>query len=119
MATSGLASRLHTHAYDDHDHPEHHHGLTAHEHHTAPARPDAAPRRLEDCDPGQHAVPFAFMFAAPAPPPALAAEVLDLLTTAAPAPRIGAAGRHADVRVHGPPARTQAPPRAPPLLAHA
>jgi hypothetical protein len=65
IATTGVVSSLHTHAYDDHDHPEHHHGPAAHEHHAVPAHPDDGIPHLEGCDPGKHAVPFAFVCAAP------------------------------------------------------
>jgi hypothetical protein len=117
IATSGVASLLHTHAYDDHDHPEHHHGLSAHEHHAALSHPDDVLPHLEGCDPGRHTVSFAFVCAAPLQVHAVDAE-LTLPATPAPGKQIERSVRHTDVRVHGPPLRTQASPRAPPLIAH-
>jgi hypothetical protein len=113
-ATSSLVS-LHAHASRDHDHPEHHHGLSAHEHHLTPGHPDDDIARLEECDPAAHVVPFVFVCVAPhqvhhadAEPNGLAAFSLQL--------RIELAIGWRDVRVHGPPTRTDAPPRAPPLI---
>jgi len=118
IATSGVASLLHTHAYDDHDHPEHHHGLSAHGHHAEPAHPDDGLPHLEGCDPGKHTVSFAFVCATP---PQVHAVDAELCLPASPVLELqpGRAVRHTDVRVHGPPPRTQASPRAPPLIAHA
>jgi hypothetical protein len=118
IATSGVASLLHTHARNDHDHPEHHHGLSAHEHHTAPSHPDDGVAHLEGCDPGKHTISVAFVCAAPPQVHAVDAEI-NLSASPGLALQIERAVRHADVRVHGPPPRTQASPRAPPLIAHA
>jgi hypothetical protein len=117
IATSGVVSLLHTHAYNDHDHPEHHHGLAAHEHHAEPSHPDDdGLAHVEGCDPGKHAVSFAFVSASPPQVHGVDAE------NAPPAPlipelQIARAVRYADLRVHGPPARTQSSPRAPPVIA--
>jgi hypothetical protein len=118
IATSGMPSLLHTHAYDDHDHPEHHHGLSAHEHHAPASHSEGGGARLEGCDPGKHAVSFAFAGAAFTKSHAVNAE-LTLTATPTPEIRIDRRVRPTDVRVHGPPRRTQASPRAPPLIAHA
>jgi hypothetical protein len=117
ITTSGVVSLLHTHVYDDHDHPEHHHGLAAHEHHAEPAHPDDGTAHLEGCDPGQHTVSFAFVCATP--PQAQAVDaVIELPASLIPEARVERAVGYADVRVHGPPPRTQSSPRAPPLIVH-
>jgi hypothetical protein len=114
LAMSGPA--LHTHAYDDHDHPEHQHGLASHEHlDDVAARRDDGGTHVEGCDPGEHAVEVAFLSAAPQPPPAVEG-VSNLATLARPITRHGPAVRHTDVRAHGPPSRTQSSPRAPPPI---
>jgi hypothetical protein len=119
VATSGVVSSLHTHAYGAHDHPEHHHGLAAHEHDAMPAHPDEGTPRLEGCDPGKHVIPFAFVCAAPSQVHAVDAVIISLPARFTPQLQIQCAVRHADVRVHGPPVHAQASPRAPPLIAHA
>jgi hypothetical protein len=43
---------------------------------------------------------------------------LTLPATPSPEMLIERSVRHTDVRVHGPPPRTQSSPRAPPLIAH-
>jgi hypothetical protein len=118
IATSGLASLLHTHAYDDHDHPEHHHGLSAHGHDAARSHPDDGTAHLEGCAAGKHILSFAFICAAPPQVHVIVAE-LAVPATAVPEIRLERTTRHADVRVHGPPTQTQSSPRAPPLIAHA
>ena len=115
MATSGVASLLHTHAYNDHDHPEHHHGLAAHEHHEEPADPGDGTAHLEGCDPGKHAVSFAFVCATPPHLHAVDAEI-GPSASLIPELRIESAVGYSDVRVHGPPLRSQSSPRAPPLI---
>ena len=118
IATSGVASLLHTHAYDDHVHPEHQHGPSAHEHYAPPTRPDDGTAHLEGCDPAEHVVAFTFVCAAPPQVHAVDAE-LTLPATPGVGMPTGRGVRHTDVRVHGPPPRTQSSPRAPPLIAHA
>lgn len=115
IATSGLVSSLHTHAYTDHDHPEHHHGLAAHEHHAVAVHADDdGVAHIEGCDPSQHTISFAFVCAAPPQVHAGDAE-LNLPFVPSPSPLSGSAVEYMDVRVHGPPLRTQASPRAPPI----
>jgi hypothetical protein len=116
MATSGVASLLHMHAYEDHEHPEHHHGLSAHEHHAASSHPDDGTAHLEGCDPAKHVVAFTFVCATPPQVHAVEAE-LTLPATPRVEMRIECNVRHADIRVHGPPPRTQSSPRAPPVIA--
>jgi hypothetical protein len=118
IATSGVVPLLHTHAYNDHDHPEHHHGLAAHEHFSESAHPDDGIAHLEGCDPGKHAVSLAFVCASP---PQVHAVDADLTLPATPRVEmhIERSVRHTDVRVHGPPPRTQSSPRAPPVIAFA
>lgn len=111
---------LHTHAYVAHDHPEHAHAPAAHEHpqpapHHDDEDEDEDAVHLESCEPGQH--------------------VVSVTASCPPLPRVGvfdaqaaqAGGVHrlvllrsahsvTDVRVHGPPPRAQASPRAPPLI---
>ena len=122
-STSGQVSALHIHAYTDHDHPEHDHGLAAHEH-QPPARHHDDDEdviheddviRLESCDPGQHAVSITM---GSAPLPQVHAIDGESATPATVAPLVQLRSEHhvTDVRVHGPPTRTQAAPRAPPLI---
>lgn len=114
IATSAVSFALHTHAYTNHHHPEHHHGLSVHHHDGTPTRAADAAARLDECDPAQHTVSFAFACAAPPQAHAVDAE-LDLPTALSPELQIEPAVGDADVRVHGPPSRAQASPRAPPL----
>jgi hypothetical protein len=114
---------LHVHAYEGHDHPDHHHGPAAHSHdalidhadHTATAPADQGSVRLGSCDPSEHVVPFAFTCVSPtvhhvlgvgtAVPAVLAPNVLRCCRIL---PR--------DVRAHSPPRLTDAPLRAPPVV---
>lgn len=118
VGVAAQGSALHTHSYASHGHPEHRHGPAAHEH------PQPAPHHdehedhdavhLESCDPGQHAV--SVTIACPPLPRvdalagqsehAASVDRLVLLSAVHPV---------RDVRVHGPPSRTQTAPRAPPL----
>jgi hypothetical protein len=118
MATSGVGSLLHTHVYTDHDHPEHHHGLAAHEHYLTPTHPDAGVTRVEGCDPGIHTVSFASLCAAVPQVPVVVAEFREPGLQAPDLQSWQPIG-YADVRVHGPPSRSQASPRAPPVALHA
>jgi hypothetical protein len=118
IATSGGLSLLHTHVYDDHDHPEHHHGLAAHEHDRVVAdREDNTPH-LEGCHPGEHAVSLTFVCASPPHMHALDADI-DVPGALTPQLEITFAPQHTDVRVHGPPHRALASTRAPPTILHA
>jgi hypothetical protein len=113
MATSATTSLVHTHAYSDHDHPEHHHGLSAHEHHgTAPHGRDGV-ARLEGCEPGQHTVSLTFVSAAPQ------IHTLDVELTVAPSGTSNLEPAEIvhdnDVRVHGPPGPPESSPRGPPF----
>lgn len=115
-STPGRVSALHIHAYTDHDHPEHHHGLATHEHHRLASLQDDdddAPH-FESCDPGQHAVSFAM-----ACTPLLQAHAIDAESASpsafGPLVPVCSVRGLTDVRVHGPPSLTQAPPRGPPL----
>ena len=118
IATSGAVSLLHTHVYDDHDHPEHHHGLAAHEHQPVVADNEDGRPHLESCDPGEHAVSLTFVCAAPPQVHALDADI-DPPQSLAPQHEIKLAAQPTDVRVHGPPPRTLTSPRAPPAILHA
>jgi hypothetical protein len=114
VSTGGQVSALHIHAYTDHDHPEHHHGFAAHEHHRSVRHHDDDVVHLETCDPGQHAVSLT-MGCAPVP----RVHVIDA-ECASPAAveslvPFRSVHHFTDVRVHGPPLLAQAPPRAPPL----
>jgi len=115
IAGSGQVSALHVHDYTDHDHPEHHHGLAVHEHHVPDTYSDDGTPQLEGCSPGRHTISYVFVCAAPAQSPAVNAE---FETPGLAVPDLGV--HHAlgitDIRVHGPPSRTQAAPRAPPLI---
>jgi hypothetical protein len=81
-----------------------------------PSHPDDGVAHLEGCDPGDHTVSYAFVCAAP---PQLHAADAELTFPATPCAvmQIERSVRHTDVRVHGPPPRTQSSPRAPPLIA--
>jgi hypothetical protein len=116
IATFGVVSLLHTPAYTNNDHPEHQHGLAAHEHAAEPSDPDDGTAHLEGCDPGTHAVSFAFVCATPPQIHAVAAESMQPASLT-PEWRSERAIGFADVRVHGPPLRTQSSPRAPPVIA--
>ena len=118
IATSSVMTSLHTHAYDDHDHPEHHHGLAAHDHHAEPPHPVDGTAHLEGCDPGTHAVSFVFVCATPPEMHGVDAEI-GPPASLVPELRAQRPVGYADVRVHGPPPRTHASPRAPPLIAPA
>ena len=122
MVTAGVGSLLHTHVYADHDHPEHQHGLAAHEHHLTPAHPpshdDDRIARIEACDPGKHTVSVASLCAAVPPAPVVIAE-RGVLALPSPDLQTWQPVGYADVRVHGPPSRSQASPRAPPVALHA
>jgi hypothetical protein len=116
-STSGQVSALHIHAYTDHDHPEHHHGLAAHEHQPPALHDDDDDDviHLESCDPGQHALSITM---GSAPLPQVHAIDGESATPGSVAPLVQLRSVHhvTDVRVHGPPTRTQAAPRAPPLI---
>jgi hypothetical protein len=114
IATSGVHFPLHTHVYDDHDHPEHHHGLAAHEHHQAAPHSDDASPHLEPCDPAKHTLSFAFVCAAP---PQVHVDLAGLPgpTIAVPSIPIRSAPVITDVRVHSPPFAVRIPSRGPPL----
>jgi hypothetical protein len=116
VATTTVAASLHTHAYGDHDHPEHRHGISAHEHHGA-ANPADGTAHLEGCDPGSHTVSLTFTCTALLHEHAIDAEDV-LPASATPQTQIEPAVGYADVRVHGPPPLTGASPRAPPLIVH-
>jgi hypothetical protein len=117
LASASVAPTLHIHAYVDHDHPEHHHGLAAHEHHSTAttARVDVAHDKVhvETCEPGRHAVSFVFVYSASPQYSPILAEVVSPATLSLDVPRFHRV-KHTDIRVHGPPAGTQSPPRAPP-----
>jgi hypothetical protein len=111
--TWAQVSALHVHRYTDHDHPEHHHGPAAHEHHADSQHGDDGAARLETCDPGTHATSFVFVSSAPPDSaafdveldsrPAILAPLTSRLVLNPP-----------DRRAHGPPVVGQTSPRAPP-----
>jgi hypothetical protein len=117
-ATQGALSLLHTHLYDDHDHPEHRHGLAAHEPHSITAHAEENSPHVEGCDPAQHVLSFRFICAAP-PQTGVVDVDVSLPGSLTPQTEITLATQPTDVRVHGPPPRTQACPRAPPPTPHA
>lgn len=117
-ALSGAGSRLHTHAYTDHDHPEHHHGLAAHGHHAVPVHPADGAVHLDGCDPGNHTISFPSLCAAV---PHVDAAIAEFCVAALPAPdfqRWRILG-YEDLRTHAPPIHRQDSPRAPPVIVHA
>ena len=113
--TAGQSPWLHIHAYIDHDHPEHHHGPAAHEHQQSTTHHHDDRASLESCDPGQHSVPFTLGCA---PLPHVNAIDAASANPSIVDPLVPLRSVHhlTDVRVHGPPPLTQAPPRAPPLI---
>lgn len=121
ILTTGPASGLHIHAYADHDHPEHHHGPAPHdhgpEHRAAVASPDDT-SHVEGCDPSWHALSLTFVCAAPPQSHTADAESVTLAVIVLAA-TVAAAIAVTDVRAHGPPSLTQAPPRAPPPIVQA
>lgn len=115
---SGHVSTLHIHAYTEHDHPEHHHGQALHEHGyghaTVRHSPDDTPQ-WEGCDPSRHTISLTCVCATPPKSHAVDAEYVTPAGIALDL-SLPAVIELTDVRVHGPPSRTLAPPRAPPLI---
>jgi hypothetical protein len=118
-SASGQVSLLHIHLYSDHDHPEHHHGLAAHEHNRPAQHHDDGDHdeavHLESCVPGQHAIALTMACGPQPPTQAIDGVGRSLILDGLLAP-IRSVTELTDVRVHGPPPLTQAPPRAPPLI---
>lgn len=118
-ATSSGVSTLHTHVYLEHDHPEHHHGLASHEHHTsrvAHTQDDEHGVIGESCeDPGEHAVSISTGAVSSASPELIAAKAACAFVGAALVPTRSLVDRH-DVRAHGPPSHRTVPARAPPSI---
>ncbi len=110
----GQVPQLHIHWYTDHDHPEHHHGLAAHEHSVSGARTTGADLLLKDCDPSRHKITFSFACAAPPRASWLDAELVTPVVRAPEPPPLHSLVDLTEIRVHGPPPRTQSTPRAPP-----
>jgi hypothetical protein len=123
IAAPGGLSTLHTHAYTDHDHPEHHHGPAVHDYHHLESRAEARSEsgdglpHLESCDPGEHVVSIVLACAV-TPQVLIAAAECGSAILIAPLIASQRTSDVRDVRVHGPPFRNQAPPRAPPLILH-
>lgn len=125
LSVCGPLSGLHVHEYATHDHAEHHHAPAGHshaaggDHHREDAVPSSSTPHLESCEPGAHAVSFAFTCVTPdAPLVALSVE-LAFATTVRPPPARSALLDLSDVRAHSPPRLTDAPLRAPPLVSPA
>lgn len=121
LSTSGTAAVQHVHGYADHPHDDHHHGLAAHVH-AAPvtvrhtdARATEHSATVEACDPGQHAVSVQFVCGVLDPNPVLVAVRVEAVLLASPLAHWSASAPR-DVRAHGPPRLTDAPPRAPPVV---
>jgi hypothetical protein len=128
--SSAAVSSPHVHAYGaGHNHPEHQHGPASHghEHHHGSPAPlthahhdahedggDVASVRLEACDAGDHAIRIPGA-AAPVPQAPAQLAVLSGLVVVPPVTPARVAIALLDVRVHGPPADTRLPARAPPL----
>jgi hypothetical protein len=73
---------------------------------------------LESCDPGQHAISLT-MACGPLPPTHAIDGVCPTLILAGLLVPSRAVNEVTDIRVHGPPPLTQAPPRGPPLTSPA
>jgi hypothetical protein len=117
-ASPGFVPR-HLHEYVGHDHPEHHHGLAAHEHHYDKVAHTDDPHLVwESCDPAQHVVSVStgcislpnLYVSDSACGNCFISERLVLISSIQ---------TRVDVRVHGPPSGRLIPSRAPPLAIHA
>ena len=107
------APTLHTHAYGDHDHPEHHHGLAVHDHQRLDHHAAESTARVEGCDPGRHAI--AISFGCLPPPQALTVDAVDaMLAVIGPDLTTDARVSLTEVRAHSPPLHKRTSPRAPP-----
>jgi hypothetical protein len=118
LEMASLTAILHTHVYTDHDHPEHHHGLAAHEH--GDRQPPAEHHDHDQfawatCDPSVHKTQVRFVSPNPAVAFALLAEPEEPFSPVADM-ESAVWVFDVDVRAHGPPARGQTSPRAPPLI---
>jgi hypothetical protein len=117
LAAAGQVSRLHTHAYVGHDHPEHQHGAAAHDHHQPVVHEDEDDEgpHVESCDPGRHEVSLTFG-CAPAlqrislPAHSAQIPVMDRLVLLRIIPTV------TNPRAHGPPLVPPGPSRAPPSI---
>ena len=128
VVSTSAASPLHVHEYVGHDHPAHHHGPAAHEHHDlAPADQDHHPDtgdedhlvwQADPCEPGRHAVAVSMGCACIIQAHIDLAELPGPTIVVASAP-IRSAVPFTDVRVHGPPFDPRTPSRAPPFTPHA
>jgi hypothetical protein len=121
LALSGGAPLLHLHAYGDHEHPEHQHGLAAHEHrhavhpaHDTDAVEGSDHATVESCEPGQHTVSLV-MRGTTVTVFTIAMVEAESAASASPSRPSIANAPFEDVRVHGPPRRSRLPARAPPL----
>jgi hypothetical protein len=118
VAMWGGVPLLHVHAYGDHEHSEHRHGLAAHEHAHASAlvshHTDTRQPTLESCEPGQHVVSLVMRGATVSVFSIVLIET-ESPTAARPQSPLLALPPFDDVRVHGPPERARPPARAPPL----
>jgi hypothetical protein len=115
---------LHVHEYLDHEHPEHQHGIAAHDHrdarllHSDPhtAANDDHPLSIEagPCNAGSHAVGITIVGASL---PDVRVDVAGLPGPALAGPRapVRSALRITDIRVHGPPFLHRLAARAPPV----
>lgn len=121
VSMPGTVISLHLHAYGDHDHSEHRHGLAAHRHtdshrpaHRHPAEGSAQlAAEIGPCAPGAHVVSIACC--AEVAPTLEMPHAVPMIVATLPNPRssfhrLGVV----DVREHGPPRTGPAAPRAPP-----
>ena len=117
VAMSSQVSRLHTHAYVGHDHPEHQHGLAAHDHNQAVVHEDEDDEgpHVESCEPGRHAVSLTLGCAPAMPRVSVHAEPAQLPVVHRLV-LLRIIGTATDARAHGPPLATSGPSRAPPYI---
>lgn len=114
---------LHVHAYEEHDHPDHHHGPAAHSHEKAAHhqhREESSPAkdggtRVEPCDPGEHAIPVVFTCVSPTSHQ-ISLDVTAVGVLLTPPVLVPCRVTPSDVRAHSPPCLTDAPLRAPPVV---
>jgi hypothetical protein len=118
LAASGPGAMLHVHAYEGHDHPDHHHGPAAHSHGQGDhyEHQDKKPGpRIEACDPGAHALTVVFTCVSPTAHQAPLADTT-VADVTSPATVVVRGATITDVRAHSPPRLTDAPLRAPPVV---
>jgi hypothetical protein len=117
LASCSVTARsIHVHVSADHVHHDHHHGPASHEHGGGPSTPNGDGLRVSSCPAATHAVFFKLSSKAASVPLTWTVSLPPVDTFVLPPPPAGRLERVVlDPRQHSPPARTAAPPRAPPV----